>query len=188
MPAPAAIAPEAPAAVLDTNVALDWLVFAEPSFAPLQHALAAGKLRWLACPRMHDELAHVLEHRVAARRTAPSAELLARWRAGVRWCAAPAPTSQRLPRCRDADDQVFIDLAVEQRARWLITRLDADERRLLEQMHHARAGYYVSLKALFALVERGDDAAAEQAMQTVNKWNNQTSQNNSNNNQFKIDA
>lgn len=42
-----------------------------------------------------------------------------------------------------------------------------DERRLLEQMHHARAGYYVSLKALFALVERGDDAAAEQAMQTV---------------------
>ncbi len=41
-----------------------------------------------------------------------------------------------------------------------------DERRLLEQMHHARAGYYVSLKALFALVERGDDAAAEQAMQT----------------------
>ena len=34
-------------------------------------------------------------------------------------------------------------------------------------MHHARAGYYVSLKALFALVERGDDAAAEQAMQTV---------------------
>lgn len=42
-----------------------------------------------------------------------------------------------------------------------------DERRLLEQMHHARAGYYVSLKALFALIERGDDAAAEQAMQTV---------------------
>ena len=42
-----------------------------------------------------------------------------------------------------------------------------DERRLLEQMHHARAGYYVSLKALFALVERGDDAAAEQAIQTV---------------------
>ncbi len=42
-----------------------------------------------------------------------------------------------------------------------------DERRLLEQMHHARADYYVSLKALFALVERGDDAAAEQAMQTV---------------------
>jgi len=42
-----------------------------------------------------------------------------------------------------------------------------DERRLLEQMHHARADYYVSLKALFALVDRGDDAAAEQAMQTV---------------------
>ena len=41
-----------------------------------------------------------------------------------------------------------------------------DERRLLEQMHLARADYYVSLKTIFELVERGEDAAAELAMQT----------------------
>ncbi|WP_426055148.1 response regulator [Janthinobacterium sp. PSPC2-1] len=40
------------------------------------------------------------------------------------------------------------------------------ERRLLEQMHLARADYYVSLKTIFELVERGEDAAAELAMQT----------------------
>ena len=50
----------------------------------------------------------------------------------------------------------------------ILDGLDArpEERRLLEQMHLARADYYVSLKTIFELVERGEDAAAEQAMQT----------------------
>lgn len=50
----------------------------------------------------------------------------------------------------------------------ILDGLDArpEERRLLEQMHLARAGYYVSLKAMFELVERGEHARAEQAMQT----------------------
>ncbi len=41
-----------------------------------------------------------------------------------------------------------------------------DERRLLALIHDARAGYYASLHAMFALFAHGDDAAAEQAMQT----------------------
>ena len=50
----------------------------------------------------------------------------------------------------------------------ILDGLDArpQERRLLEQMHLARADYYVSLKTIFELVERGEDAAAELAMQT----------------------
>ena len=50
----------------------------------------------------------------------------------------------------------------------ILDGLDArpDERRLLEQMHLARADYYVSLKTIFELVERGEDAAAELALQT----------------------
>ncbi|WP_215407290.1 response regulator [Janthinobacterium sp. JC611] len=50
----------------------------------------------------------------------------------------------------------------------ILDGLDArpEERRLLEQMHLARADYYVSLKTMFELVERGEDARAEQAMQT----------------------
>ena len=50
----------------------------------------------------------------------------------------------------------------------ILDGLDArpEERRLLEQMHLARADYYVSLKAMFELIERGEDARAEQAMQT----------------------
>lgn len=50
----------------------------------------------------------------------------------------------------------------------ILDGLDArpEERRLLEQMHLARADYYVSLKAMFELVEHGEHARAEQAMQT----------------------
>ena len=50
----------------------------------------------------------------------------------------------------------------------ILDGLDArpEERRLLEQMHLARADYYVSLKTIFELVERGEDAAAELALQT----------------------
>ncbi len=50
----------------------------------------------------------------------------------------------------------------------ILDGLDArpEERHLLEQMHLARADYYVSLKTIFELVERGEDAAAELAMRT----------------------
>ncbi|KKO65968.1 Signal transduction histidine-protein kinase BarA [Janthinobacterium sp. KBS0711] len=50
----------------------------------------------------------------------------------------------------------------------ILDGLDArpEERRLLEQMHLARADYYVSLKTMFELVERGEHARAEQAVQT----------------------
>ncbi|MGK5077457.1 response regulator [Janthinobacterium sp. HLX7-2] len=50
----------------------------------------------------------------------------------------------------------------------ILDGLDArpGERRLLELMHQARADYYASLQAMFALVEQGDGAAVEQAMQT----------------------
>ncbi|WP_219134080.1 response regulator [Janthinobacterium sp. UMAB-60] len=50
----------------------------------------------------------------------------------------------------------------------ILDGLDArpEERRLLEQMHLARADYYGSLKTMFELVERGEDAAAELAMRT----------------------
>lgn len=106
-------AADARALVLDTNVALDLLLFDDPSVAPLRAALAAGQLHWLALRGMRDELARVLGYpRVArqltARALAPGA-VLAAYDAAVRYCepVAPAPV-----RCADADDQPFLDLAL----------------------------------------------------------------------------
>lgn len=108
-------------AVIDTNVALDWLVFNDPIGRRLQVALESGRLRWLATEAMRDEMAHVLARGLDPRWEADEA----RWRqAWERWSLLSVPPVVGLttPRCRDPDDQKFIDLAVAHRARWLLTR------------------------------------------------------------------
>ena len=53
--------------VLDTNAALDWLVFHDPRIRPWADALAARRLHLLSCPPMRDELLHMLGHASLAR-------------------------------------------------------------------------------------------------------------------------
>ena len=112
---------EAPAtAVLDTNVVLDWLLFGEPAVAPLAAAIEAGSLRWLACAYMREEFESVLGRTSLARWQPDTATLLARFDRHAR--LLPAPPTDPLLRCADADDQVFVDLSRAHHARWLITR------------------------------------------------------------------
>lgn len=108
-----------PSIVLDTNVVLDWLLFADRGMATLAAALESGRLRWLACQRMRDEFEHTLRRPELARRQPDSERLLARFDTYVVMLVPPssAPTL----RCDDLDDQVFIDLAVQAKARWLIS-------------------------------------------------------------------
>jgi len=112
-----------PAVVLDTNAVLDWLVFRHASCIRWDARFADGSVRWLATPAMRDELAHVLGRGVASA-WAPDLEAL--WTVWDRW-ATPieagtlVPPASR-PRCTDADDQKFVDLALAHRARWLVSR------------------------------------------------------------------
>ena len=108
-----------PLVVLDTNVVLDWLIFAEPTVAALAQAVAGGRLRWIATAAMRDELAHVLERGLAAARQTDLAAVLDAWDRHA--AILPEPSVQG-PRCTDADDQKFIDLAVGAGARWLVSR------------------------------------------------------------------
>ena len=99
--------------VLDTNIVLDLLLFQDPQVQALQQALARGELRWLATGSMREELVQVLAypHLSAAmdRRSHSAAALLAQWDARV----TPADVAPSCAvRCRDPDDQMFIDLAV----------------------------------------------------------------------------
>ncbi|WP_420891031.1 PIN domain-containing protein, partial [Melaminivora alkalimesophila] len=48
--------------VLDNNIVLDLLLFADPAAAALRGLLAAGRLRWIATQAMRDELACVLQY------------------------------------------------------------------------------------------------------------------------------
>jgi putative PIN family toxin of toxin-antitoxin system len=103
--------------VIDTNIALDLLVFKDPATAELLAALQAGQRRWMATPAMRDELERVLGYPKLARRVAfhhcTTASVLAAMDALCQHVdAAPkAPVT-----CPDADDQKFIDLACAHRA------------------------------------------------------------------------
>lgn len=146
-----------PAAVLDTNVWLDWLAFEDPLVAPLRAAVQQGRVRLLSLARGRDELAGVLARPAVrlqagaarARRGLPPdldlAAALARFDAIVR--IRPTPPSCGLA-CRDPDDQCFVDLAVAQRARWLFTK----DRALLAlaRQAHRRFGLSIAGPASFA--------------------------------------
>lgn len=110
----------APVLILDTNVVLDWLVFGNPAGAPIEAALAAQRARWLVTAAMREELDRVLDYPTIAA-WQPDRERIAaawaRWAAPVETAPAAAPV-----RCSDADDQRFVDLAVAERAGWLLTR------------------------------------------------------------------
>ena len=53
--------------VLDTNIVLDWLVFADPSATTVGTAISPAALTWLTTPRMHAELRAVLSRPLATR-------------------------------------------------------------------------------------------------------------------------
>ena len=103
--------------VLDTNIVLDLLLFQDPQVQGLQQALDRGELHWLATAPMREELVQVLAYphlsAVLAHRSFSAASLLAQWDARV----TPADVAPSCAvRCRDPDDQMFIDLAVMHRA------------------------------------------------------------------------
>lgn len=101
------------ALVLDTNIVLDLLVFADPATALLRTLLQSGALGWIATAPMRGELERVLAYGHIAPRVAfyglDTARVLAAFDAQVR-CV---PVAARVPgaTCKDADDQPFLDLA-----------------------------------------------------------------------------
>ena len=100
--------------VLDTNIVLDLWVFDDPASAPLRSALQQGAARWLATAPMREELARVLDYPHIARRLnarALTAETVLDQFARHAQLHPEAPKAPYT--CKDADDQKFIDLAVQ---------------------------------------------------------------------------
>ena len=116
---PAEGAPGEPArpVVVDTNVALDLLIFSDPRTAPLRALLAQGRLDWIATQVMRDELERVLAYPHIVSRMdfyrVDAAQVLTAFDAQARLVDI-APRVAYV--CKDADDQKFIDLAAAHRA------------------------------------------------------------------------
>lgn len=108
--------------VLDTNIVLDLFVFGDLAAQALKSAVITGRLQWLATAAMRVELARVLNYPQVAKRLTrdglAGAQVLLAFDTHARTVAAggKAPVT-----CSDADDQIFIDLAVAHKA-WLLSK------------------------------------------------------------------
>jgi putative PIN family toxin of toxin-antitoxin system len=112
--------------VLDTNVWLDWLVFGDAGIAPIQAAVARGDAWVFISAACEAEIIRVLGYPLSGRalNTEAQAAALAQCRAIARALdnSITPHAIATLPRCKDPDDQVFLELARDCRADTLITK------------------------------------------------------------------
>jgi uncharacterized protein len=108
--------------VLDTNVVLDLFHWGNPLAAPILTAARARRATLLTNAACMAELERVIA-RPEFGLDGESVQALLRDYRAVATEAAPAPQPlHRLPRCRDPDDQKFLELARDAGADLLVTR------------------------------------------------------------------
>jgi predicted nucleic acid-binding protein len=105
------------AAVVDTNIWLDWLVFDDPSVASLRQSA----MTIYASVQMRAELADVLQRKQFSLTPQDRQRHLVTF--DQRTCQRDQPGfSQTRLRCSDRADQKFLELAVQTGARFLLTQ------------------------------------------------------------------
>jgi len=135
-----------PRIVLDTNVCLDLFVFDDPRVARLRDALRGGEVEAMTDAPCREEWRRVLAYPALALPEARQSAAVAEFDRLTTPCdedALPAPADAlRLPRCRDPDDQKFLELALRSGTRWLLTR---DDHLLALGRRTAREGWFAIL-------------------------------------------
>lgn len=114
----------APRVVLDSNVWIDILVFDDDATRPILAALECGRLHALIDSRCQAELAHVLDYPQFVTRAVDKAAALERV-ARLTTLVQPEPAPEGgapLPKCKDRDDQKFLELAHTAKAEWLVSK------------------------------------------------------------------
>ncbi|MDR5779729.1 putative toxin-antitoxin system toxin component, PIN family [Caballeronia sp. LZ065] len=109
--------------VLDSNVWIDILVFDDPATRPIHAALEARTLEALIDRRCLRELTHVLDYPQFVRMEVNAATALATVaRLTTLVEASLAEDAPPLPKCKDRDDQKFLELAHASGAQWLVSK------------------------------------------------------------------
>ncbi|MBS0338749.1 MAG: putative toxin-antitoxin system toxin component, PIN family [Proteobacteria bacterium] len=131
--------------VLDTNVVLDLVVFRDPGAATLRAAIEAGRVTILTSAECLAELRRVLDYPEFKLDEAAQAAACDWFVAHAEILEAPEPEPM-LPRCRDADDQKFLDLAWVADVEHLVTK----DKALLELARR------VAKLGRFTVIQTGD--------------------------------
>lgn len=106
--------------VLDTNVLLSLFVFADSRYAPLRGRLESGAWLALTDERCLREFRRVLAYPMFSLDEAAQAAAHDAYAALVELVPAAADPAP-LPKCKDPDDQKFLEVARDGAAQWLIT-------------------------------------------------------------------
>jgi putative PIN family toxin of toxin-antitoxin system len=131
--------------VLDTNVVLDLFHWANVDAVPIMAALEAGRIECLADARTLDELQRVLTYPQLKLTPEMIAERWARYSALVQVVACgEAPP---LPRCKDRDDQKFLELAARANADILVSK----DKALLKLRGRTKLGFQIVKPAAMSL-------------------------------------
>ncbi len=100
--------------VLDTNIVLDLFIFSDEAARPLKAQLEQGVLRWIATERMRSELESVLAYPHIVSRMVFYGKTAQDVLAAFDRHAQITETAEKARYiCKDEDDQMFIDLAVQ---------------------------------------------------------------------------
>ena len=106
--------------VLDTNVVLDLYHWANTDAVPIMAALEGGRIECFADERTLDELQRVLTYPQLKMTPAMMVERYQRYSSLVQ--LVPAGEAPHLPRCKDRDDQKFLELAARCGANILVSK------------------------------------------------------------------
>lgn len=118
--------------VLDTNIVMDMLHFADRRAQPLRAAIDAGQVQCFTDAPCLAELERVTGYPEFGLDSAARQRLMETYRQFVIVCEASGEEDYGLPRCRDADDQKFLILGARCGAAVLVTR----DKLLLKLAHH----------------------------------------------------
>jgi putative PIN family toxin of toxin-antitoxin system len=110
-----------PGIVFDTNVLLSLFVFADSRFAPLRGAVEAGRWRALTSAPCLSEYRRVLGYPLFALSDERQETAYAAYLALADIVDAIPENPVALPKCKDKDDQKFLEIARDGRAECLIT-------------------------------------------------------------------
>jgi putative PIN family toxin of toxin-antitoxin system len=115
--------------VLDTNVVIDWLVFDDEFLASFREQVRSRKVQVITHTPAVDELRRVLGYPILKLNPERQAAVLEQYTALASMfdgeCAAgaaPAALPPGFPRCRDSDDDPFLELAWRAGADALVSR------------------------------------------------------------------
>jgi len=107
--------------VFDTNVLLSLFVFADSRFAPLRGEVEAGRWLALTSPACLAEYQRVLGYPLFALTAERQAAAYDAYLGLVCIVAGTPQVEFVLPKCKDKDDQKFLELARDGHADWLVS-------------------------------------------------------------------